>query len=336
MHFILKSRIFLLFNSLVFLATVLSLNYSVGNYVLSSEMPPFDLSHNYEVYEKVSMENIDLKEFLNDQTSNYVMILENHNKDKIGIYDPMMNYYLKSNKVSSPNFIRYFSKEDYVNGKNVGICVNGCSLFDFASLSSLGEELNLEIINCFENSPLNVNHISVVHNLFSMEEKIGDHVYIDSENKQTLNQLDKTLQKAGYQKLNKPTRQSMQLLQAIKFGLDSKHSSYLIFSNMILLILSALTSYVYIEKMKRRIKLNFFYGCTVLVFFKMFVIPYILFTILSSIVITRLLDLFISDLLYLSLAENIVILIAYCLYLVVVYFVNFLRVYKDMEKGYQL
>lgn len=335
MYFILKSKILILCNVLVFLATILSLNYSVGNYVLSTEERPFDLSDNYEIYEKTDIKNINLKVLLDDQMTDYVMILENRNKDAIGIYDPAMYFYLRSIKVSSPHILRYFSKEDYVNERNVGICVDGCSLFDFTYLETLGNKKNIEVINCFENSPLAVNQISIIRNLFTIKEEIGNYVYIDSKNEHTMNRLGKTLQEIGYRKLSKPVRESIDLFSAIKFGLDSKHSLYLIISNMMLLILTAVISHISVEKMKRIIKLNFFYGCTISIFFKTFILPYLLFVMLGNLIIIGFLPFIISDMLYLSLSEYIVIIISYCLFLAVVYFMNFHKIYKEIKKeGY--
>lgn len=336
MHFIFKSKIFVLFNVLVFLVMLLSLNYSVGNYISASEDRPFHLSRNYEVYEKVQMKKNGLKSFLNNKESDYVMILETHDKETIGIYDPMMHYYLKSFKVSAPNLLRYFSKEDYIKERNVGICIDGCSLFDFTYLETLGKELNLEVINCFENSPLAVNDIIIVHNLFSMEEHIGDYIYIDSTNQKTIHLLDEQLKNIGYQKLNKTKKTSVDLLSALKFGLESKHSFYLLFSNLMLLVLTSVTSYIYFEKMKKRIILNFFYGCTISKFLKMFFLPYFLIMMLSNIIIIGILYLIMSELLYLSLCEYIIVILVDCLFLMAIYSINFIKVYQEIKKGYRL
>lgn len=336
MHFILRSKLFLIFNALVFLVLILSLNYSVGNYVSVIEERPFDLSRNYKVYEKVQIKKDRLKSLLENQDSDYVMILESNNKDVIGIYDPMMSYYLKSFKVSSPNLLRYFSNDDYINEKNVGICVKGCSLFDFTYLKTLGKELDLEIINCFESSPLAVNDVYIVNNLFTMNEEIGNYIYIDSKNKRTINQLDYKLQALGYQEVTQSMQNPVNILSALKFGLESKHSFYLIFSNLMLLILTSVTSYIYFEKMKKRLKLNFFYGCTISKFFMVFFIPYTLLIQLANIIIIGILQFTMSDFLYLSLYDYIIISLIYGLFLIAVYSVNFIKVYQEIKKGYDL
>ena len=334
MHMLLKSKVFILFNSFVFLSIVFSLNYSVGNYILEIGKRPFDLSRNYEIYEKDNLNSKDFKGILNIPDSDFVMILEKD--DALGIYDPMMYYYLKSTKVTMPNEIRYFSKNDYDNDQNVGICVKGCSLFDNSYLKTLSVETKTEIINCFENSPLAVDDIQIVHNLFSLNIDVGDHIYIDSMNHTTLNQLDSFLQESGFKKIDKTNDKSVNLLDALNFGLQNKYSFYLIFANIMLLLLTIITSYVYFSKIKRKLELDFFYGCTISTYIKTFFVPFILIIILCSSIMTGIIFLFASDLLYLSLTNYLIILTVYTLFLVFLYFINFMNIYKEIKRGFHL
>lgn len=280
--------------------------------------------------------NIELNFLLDDKYKNITILMENKNSNEIGIFDPRMYYYTRASKIEMPNLYRYFSEDDYREYNNVGICLQGCNLFDENNSKKISSKNDVEIINCFEDSPLAENGATIVKNLFAMEEETGNKIYLDSTNSTLLNDLEKIFLKRGYEREATKEAVEVNLFKAIQYGLMNKYSFYLIVSSLTLLLFDIVISYVYFMKLRKRIEINYIYGSTKINYFKNYICKLIVCIIFICTFVTCCAYLLIPNNIYLSIKNILLLLFIFLLYYTFIYILFFcnIKIYSKRRNNY--
>lgn len=338
MDIIKKSKTFISFIVFVFLAVILSLNYSMGNYFQAVIERPFGLSENYLMFEKTNTSK-DLYDIINIKRENeIVMLLKSKTPShELGIFDPQMKYYLASSAIMSPGIRRYFSDIDYNTKSNVAIRLSDCSPEDFNQFpNSKNSEGNYEILDCLEDSPLTYDNTQIIRNIFAMESNIGDVIYLDSNNKEKVNKYKKILTQNGYKELTLHKNRDISILHSIRYGLQNKHSMFLLVSCFTLLFFQIVVCKAYTYNIKTRVILHRICGGRFLTIIKTLGLPLLWISVALCACIYFILQ-FISELTkntsYISPLNFIYILIGYIVFIGLDYIIEVAAIYRYKKKG---
>lgn len=129
---------------------------------------------------------------------NILVISEYNNENYLGIYDPQM-IYAGRNSYQMKGMTRYFNTSDYMNQTNAGIFLS--SYDNFNQCKVWGEKLMDIVLYCAENSGTFGEDITHLLNVTSLE-ALGDTVYIDYDDPETVKPLIEKMKSLGYQEIS--------------------------------------------------------------------------------------------------------------------------------------
>lgn len=184
---------------LIMSSTFISFTYCIGRRIAAKDVP-YGLSENYiklvreNRCEKSVEEIIDLE---ND--TNVTIISEYSNENYIALYDPRY-YFYNENPVQSIGERRYFSKKDYLEHTKTGAAVawSESQLFGGNIQQMTQRGICEECIFLIDtSSKLYQSGIDYIVNMTSVE-KMGETIYIDSDDTEKLQKIEHRLVSEGY------------------------------------------------------------------------------------------------------------------------------------------
>ena len=233
---------------------IISISFSFG----SNQYTPFSLGNHYIIMEYQDAATLSYQSLFQEYRDDITIIAEPaDDQTTLGLYDPQMKYYIHSQKSVVPEERRYFSKEDYKNGNNVGIFVSNEDLYDF-SMDYVSKMYHTEAINTLGYSELAVDERELVKNLYAMECKQNDVLYIDATNFATIKQMKSYLEEFGFHAIER--EDTMSIFDTIQQSLTSRHSQFLLIISGGLCLLLILVLYSYVYGKSREIELGNLYG----------------------------------------------------------------------------
>ena len=182
-------------------STFISLTYCLGKRISAEDMP-YGLSENYAMFVRKNPCKKQLGDIIDLEKDNKVTLISEYTGENyISLYDPRY-YFYGENSVESIGERRYFSSEDYLEHTKTGVAVvwSDDQLFgaDMQQMTQPGicEEC-IFLIN--SSSKLYKSGIEYIVNMTSLE-KMGETVYVDSDDLKELQKIESRFISEGYKK----------------------------------------------------------------------------------------------------------------------------------------
>lgn len=157
----------------------------------------YSMSRDHKVLEKGETQVSFFDVFDPQVDQNILVISEYNNENYLGVYDPQM-IYAGRNSYQMKGMTRYFNTSDYMNQTNAGIFLSSYDNFNQCKVS--GEKLMDIVLYCAENSGTFGEDITHLLNVTSLE-ALGDAVYIDYDDPETVKPLIEKMKSLGYQEI---------------------------------------------------------------------------------------------------------------------------------------
>lgn len=192
------------------------------------------------------------------------------NKDDsvVAIYDPSMHYYINSSKTNSSESLRYFSKDDYINKKNVSVLLADLeSIFNGKideKLQGFEDKYDTKIINVLaDNSAIAIENknLKLIKNLFSINTSDIDHIYMRNHPKEKENDLISHFEQAGFKQNKDSLFQLLQRFIVMNWNTSLYTHAILLSLGIIYMILIFFTE-IYSRRLKKDVLISRIYGAS--------------------------------------------------------------------------
>lgn len=228
----------------------------------------YDLGTDYLQFTKANKSKNSDFSFLLDYEDLSLVAETNKDDSVVAIYDPSMHYYINSSKVTSPQRLRYFSKDDYINKKNVSVL-----LADQESILSgkIDEKLHafedkystniintLDIKSAISNASRN---LKLIKNLFSVNTSDIDHIYMRNYLKEEESDLISHFEQAGFKQNKDNIFQLLQRFIVMNWNTSLYTRAILLSLGIIYMILIFFTE-IYSRRLKKDVLISRIYGAS--------------------------------------------------------------------------
>lgn len=257
---------------LIFIANIsllFSLNYLVGK---GQNNNIYSLSKNYQEFIKGKDIRGDLSFLLEN---NHIRVIGEVNHEIIGLYDPMMEYYIKSSKVISPTRFRYFSLNDYIDKKDVGIIFNDINEIishnDDKKVREAEDKFNTKIVNEFDfSSNIYKDGLVIIKNIFSIDPQNIKRVFIDYDIGD-IAPIIKKMEEVGFVKKEKS---SVDLLwKALRnIHRESLYTKTIFINSIVVYFFLILICFLFIRSQKNEMVISRLFGSTEYEYIKIFIV----------------------------------------------------------------
>lgn len=235
---------------------VFAINYSLGEKKFE-ELIPYNLSENYLEFNNSEQKNVQAKEIINfNNFKNLVVIAKIGDLNTVGILDLPMRFYIQATKEIVPSSYRYFSKDDYISQKKVGIVINNCDSSNIDSVKSSKSKYQLdEVINCFKSDVWDYNSINLIQNIYSVDFSATSKVFVDSTDMSEVNTIKNILLTNGFVLVTKNENIPIfnALLDSIQGG---KYEQFIVTACISVLIVYILMSFIFSQKYEKYIRIS--------------------------------------------------------------------------------
>lgn len=191
---------------LIMSSTFISLTYCFGRRMAAKDMP-YGLSQNYRKFVREDLCEKQLGSIIDIEKDDEVTLISEYSGENyISLYDPRY-YFYDENPVQAIGERRYFSKRDYVERTKTGAAVvwSEDQLFGADMQQMVQSGICEECIFLFNSSGrLYKLGIEYVVNMASLE-KMGETVYLDSDDEKELERIERKLILEGYKKIEEKT-----------------------------------------------------------------------------------------------------------------------------------
>lgn len=228
----------------------------------------YDLGTDYLQFIKTNKNKNSDFSFLLDYEDLSVVAEINKDDSMVGLYDPSMHYYLESSKIISPQRLRYFSKDDYINKKNVSILLAGQESILSGKIDEklhvFEDKYSTNIINTFDiKSAISSTsrNLKLIKNLFSINTSDIDHIYMRNHPKEKENDLISHFELAGFKQNKDNIFQLLQRFIVINWNTGLYTRAILLSLGIIYMILIFFTE-IYSRRLKKDILISRIYGAS--------------------------------------------------------------------------
>lgn len=228
----------------------------------------YDLGTDYLQFTKTNKSKNSDFSFLLDYEDLSLVAESNKDDSVVALYDPSMYYYTSSSKIISPQDLRYFSKDDYINKKNVSVL-----LADQESILSgkidekmqgLEDKYSTNIINTFDYKSAissSSRNLKLIKNLFSVNTSDIDHIYMRNYLKEKESDLISHFEQAGFKQNKDNIFQLLQRFIVTNWNTSLYTRAILLSLGIIYMILIFFTE-IYSRRLKKDVLISRIYGAS--------------------------------------------------------------------------
>lgn len=313
-------------NLIVMIVLMVTIYIHVG--IVTNLEQKYSMSRDHKVFEKGETQVSFFDVFDPEVDQNVLVLSEYNNENYLGVYDPMM-IYAGQNSYQIKGMTRYFNTSDYMNQTNTGIFLSSYDNFNQCKL--WGEKLMDIVLYCAENSDTFGENITHLLNLSSLE-ALGDTVYIDYDDLETVKPLIEKMKSLGYQEILARDYGFVEIFLKVELGLLLIY--ILILSGMYILYFMML--YWHFLNERKRIYLHYLHGGSHLPILLSYVKPYLkgnAYGLVLIYVLKEILNLI--EFVRFSNGSFLMLLILHNLITVLLLMVSFSKVYNKITMSYE-
>ncbi|WP_103981265.1 hypothetical protein [Helcococcus massiliensis] len=228
----------------------------------------YDLGTDYLQFTKTNKSKDSDFSFLLDYEDLSLVAETNKDDSVVALYDPSMYYYTSSSKIISPQDLRYFSKDDYINKKNVSMLLADLeSIFNGKideKLHGFEDKYNTNIINVLaDNSAIAIENknLKLIKNLFSVNTSDIDHIYMRNHPKEKESDLISHFEQAGFKQNKDSLLQLLERFIVMNWNTSLYTRAILLSLGIIYMILIFFTE-IYSRRLKKDVLISRIYGAS--------------------------------------------------------------------------